>query len=111
MVYSCCIGYISCTDILSNTAQVLTSLVEAITEDRSGSASNEDGLRLLEEAIELFQRCLTLQEFDYAESQAQEEEAALNPQPSDIEIPELEVPTSTTTSSHVTAPSASPFEG
>jgi tetratricopeptide (TPR) repeat protein len=111
MVYSCCDGFISCTNILSNTAQVLTSLVEAITEDRSGSASNEDGLRLLEEAIELFQRCLTLQEFHYAESQAQEEEAALNSQPSDIEIPELEVPTSTTTSSHVTAPSASPFEG
>jgi hypothetical protein len=110
MVYDCCVGFISCTNVLSNTAQVLTSLVEALTEDRSGSVSKEDGLRLLEEAIELFQRCLTLQEFHYAESQAQEEAAALDPQPSDIEIPDSEAPSSPATSSYVTAPSTAPSE-
>jgi len=110
MAYTCCVGYLSCTNILSNTAQVLTSLVEALTEDRSGSVSKEDGLRLLEEAIELFQRCLTLQEFHYAESQAQEEEASLNPEPSDTEIPESETLNSPSTSSHATAPTTSPSE-
>ncbi|KAM3070473.1 hypothetical protein ACMFMG_010296 [Clarireedia jacksonii] len=56
-------------DVLFNTAQVLTSLVEAISESRG--FSSEDSLSLLEEAIELFQRCLALQEYQYAESQAQ----------------------------------------
>jgi hypothetical protein len=116
MVYSCCVGFISCTNVLSNTAQVLTSLVEALSEDRSGSVSKEDGLRLLEEAIELFQRCLTLQEFHYAESQAQEEDAAQTPQPPELEIPDSEASSSLSTSgyatgpSHATAPSTVPSE-
>ena len=110
MVYDCCVGFISCTNVLSNTAQVLTSLVEALTEDRSGSVSKEDGLRYLEEAIELFQRCLTLQEFHYAESQAQEEATAQNPQPLEVEIPDTEASSSPATSSHVSAPSTAPSE-
>jgi tetratricopeptide (TPR) repeat protein len=90
MVYQRCVAYKSCTDILSNTAQVLTSLVEALTEeDRSNTSSQQDdGLRLLEEAIELFQRCLTLQEFQYAEAQAREEETLAEPEPMDREIPD-----------------------
>lgn len=110
MVYDCCAGFVSCTNILSNTAQVLTSLVEALNEDRSVSVSTEDGLRLLEEAIELFQRCLTLQEFHYAESQAQEEAAVQNPQPPDIEIPDSEAASSPGASSYATAPSTVPSE-
>ncbi|RDW83437.1 hypothetical protein BP5796_04928 [Coleophoma crateriformis] len=58
-------------DALFNTAQVLTSLAEAITDGRA--ASNEDGLPLLEEAIELFQRCLALQEYQHTESMSQAE--------------------------------------
>jgi hypothetical protein len=110
MVYNCCVGFISCTNVLSNTAQVLTSLVEALSEDRSGSISKDDGLKLLEEAIELFQRCLTLQEFHYAESQAQEETAAQTPQPSGIEIQDSEAASSPATSSNVSAPSTMPPE-
>jgi tetratricopeptide (TPR) repeat protein len=45
--------------------------VEAIGESRAGTAIHEDSLKLLEEALELFQRCLTLQEYQYSESQAQ----------------------------------------
>lgn len=69
-------NWTSLTDVLSNTAQVLTSLVEALTEDRSRNVPMEDSLRLLEEAIELFQRCITLQEYQHAEAQAQKETEA-----------------------------------
>lgn len=51
-------------DVLFNTAQVLTSLAEAL-------GANGESLPMLEEAIELFQRCLTLQEYQYTESKAQ----------------------------------------
>ncbi|QSZ35581.1 hypothetical protein DSL72_008451 [Monilinia vaccinii-corymbosi] len=56
-------------DILFNTAQVLTSIAEVTSETRD--IGNDDNLALLEEAIELFQRCLTLQEYQYTQSQAQ----------------------------------------
>ncbi|KAG4030434.1 hypothetical protein MFRU_012g01680 [Monilinia fructicola] len=56
-------------DILFNTAQVLTSIAEVTSETRN--IGNDDNLALLEEAIELFQRCLALQEYQYTESQAQ----------------------------------------
>lgn len=49
---------------------MLTSLAEAITE--SGKTSEEErdhALRLLREALELFQRCLNLQEYKYDEIQ------------------------------------------
>ncbi|KAI9645992.1 hypothetical protein NHQ30_005430 [Ciborinia camelliae] len=58
-------------DVLFNTAQVLTSIAEVTSETRN--VGNDDNLALLEEAIELFQRCLTLQEYQYTESQAQAE--------------------------------------
>ena len=44
--------------------------MEAFNENKF---SSEDGLSLLEEAIELFQRCLALQEYQYTESRAQSE--------------------------------------
>ena len=51
----------------SNTAQVLTSLAEALDDVGSDPGSL---VPLLEEAVELFQRCLTLQEFRFSESEA-----------------------------------------
>lgn len=59
-------------DALFNTAQVLTSLAEAITEGKHPSVQQiQDALRFLREALELFQRCLVLQELKYTESQEQ----------------------------------------
>ena len=46
----------------SNTAQVLTSIAEASNERNSGEATLDGSLCLLQEALELFQRCLSLQE-------------------------------------------------
>jgi hypothetical protein len=107
MPYECCVAgtrYAStCTDVLSNTAQVLTSLVEALTEDRDSDVSKEESLSLLEEAIELFQRCLTLQEYQFAESQAREEgAAAAEPQP----LETIQSPDPTSTISPTPAPSS-----
>lgn len=59
------------TDVKSNTAQVLTSIVEAISD--SQSQVSIDPIPLLEESLELFQRCLTLQELQHTESLAQED--------------------------------------
>ena len=48
----------------SNTAQVLTSLAEAISEGKRPSSSPQDeALSLFQESLELFQRCLNVQEF------------------------------------------------
>ncbi|KAL6715612.1 hypothetical protein ACLMJK_006573 [Lecanora helva] len=57
-------------DLLFNTAQVLTSLSEAIV-GQTNSPENDQNfpLRLLQEALELFQRCLNLQEFQYDQTQ------------------------------------------
>lgn len=54
----------------SNTSQVLTSLAEVVSDGRrSSQSSRDDGLKLLQEALELFQRCLTVQEFQFTELQ------------------------------------------
>ncbi|KAL1962931.1 hypothetical protein VTN77DRAFT_9027 [Rasamsonia byssochlamydoides] len=59
-------------DILFNTAQVLTSLAEALTEAKRPTEEQiQEALRYLREALELFQRCLALQELRYTESQEQ----------------------------------------
>ncbi|OBT61779.1 hypothetical protein VE03_09071 [Pseudogymnoascus sp. 23342-1-I1] len=54
-------------DVIFNTAQVLTSLAEALDDVGNDAGSL---VPLLEEAVELFQRCLTLQEFRFSESEA-----------------------------------------
>lgn len=88
MPFSCCVAVpVCCTDILSNTAQVLTSLVEALTDAKDNSVSQDDQLRLLEEALELFQRCLTIQEFQYAEFQAREASFNTTPTKDDAVTP------------------------
>ncbi|KAL1999551.1 hypothetical protein VTN02DRAFT_4362 [Thermoascus thermophilus] len=59
-------------DALFNTAQVLTSLAELFTEAKQPSEQRvQDALRFLREALELFQRCLVLQELRYSETQEQ----------------------------------------
>lgn len=51
-------------NVSSNTAQVLTSLAEAISEGKKPSGSPKDeALRLFQESLDLFQRCLNVQEF------------------------------------------------
>lgn len=62
------------TDILFNTAQVLTSLAEAVTEGKRHSEqqqTQQEGVEWLREALELLQRCLALQEFRLTESEAE----------------------------------------
>ncbi|EED17035.1 conserved hypothetical protein [Talaromyces stipitatus ATCC 10500] len=59
-------------DVLFNTAQVLTSLAEALTESKRPNESRiQEAMKYLHEALELFQRCLVLQELRYTESQEQ----------------------------------------
>lgn len=55
--------------LASNTAQLLTSFVEAATELGYPLSSQIDGLRRLHEALELFQRCLSLQEYQLTQSE------------------------------------------
>lgn len=57
-------------DILFNTAQVLTSISEEI--EGSGDASQKsDAVQLLREAMELFNACLSRQEMQYYEREAE----------------------------------------
>ncbi|BCS27530.1 uncharacterized protein APUU_60578S [Aspergillus puulaauensis] len=59
-------------DALFNTAQVLTSLAEVVTDTkRPVEEQLNQGAKFLQEAIELFQRCLVLQELKYTEMQEQ----------------------------------------
>jgi uncharacterized membrane protein YccC len=64
---------ITCANLLSNTAQALTSYVEALQD-----ASNEtDPLPFLEEALEHFQECLEYQERQHREFREQAAAAAV----------------------------------
>ncbi|EFE31679.1 uncharacterized protein ARB_01278 [Trichophyton benhamiae CBS 112371] len=59
-------------DILFNTAQVLTSVAEALTEGKhADEEQTEEALKCLTEALELFQRCLVLQELRFTEYEQQ----------------------------------------
>ncbi|KAL4974384.1 hypothetical protein BDW66DRAFT_88975 [Aspergillus desertorum] len=59
-------------DALFNTAQVLTSLAEIVTDTKRPAEEDlNQAARFLQEAIELFQRCLVLQELKYTEMQEQ----------------------------------------
>ncbi len=59
------------TDILFNTAQVLTSLAEVLLESGSVATTKYDARPLLEEAVEIFTRCLEAQQQEYAQMQAE----------------------------------------
>ncbi|KAL5336336.1 hypothetical protein BJX70DRAFT_400733 [Aspergillus crustosus] len=57
-------------DALFNTAQVLTSLAEVVTDTKRPLEEQlNQAVRFLQEAVELFQRCLVLQELRYTEMQ------------------------------------------
>ncbi|KAI9707373.1 MAG: hypothetical protein M1836_000333 [Candelina mexicana] len=58
-------------DSLFNTAQVLTSLAEYLNDEGNSLETVQEASKLLEEALELFQRCLTVQEFQFSETHAQ----------------------------------------
>jgi hypothetical protein len=64
---------ITCANLLSNTAQALTSYVEAL-QDASNAT---DPLPFLEEALELFQKCLEYQELQHREFREQASAAAV----------------------------------
>ncbi|KAI9803696.1 MAG: hypothetical protein M1833_000608 [Piccolia ochrophora] len=56
----------------SNTAQVLNVIAEHLTNVRNpAEAARSEAASLLEEAVQLFQRCLAIQEFQLANSQNQ----------------------------------------
>lgn len=57
-------------NVLFNTAQVMTSLAEAIDDDGRSTQSQQPA-QLVQEAIGLFQRCLGVQELLYNQTQAQ----------------------------------------
>ena len=59
------------TDILFNTAQVLTSLAEAGLETMTQAAGKQDARPLLEEAVDIFTKCLANQQQEYAQIQAE----------------------------------------
>jgi hypothetical protein len=54
--------------VTSNTAQVLTSLAEVTSDGKTAIQTNRDeALHLFQEALEIFQRCLGIQEFQLTE--------------------------------------------
>ncbi|KAJ8117986.1 hypothetical protein OPT61_g942 [Boeremia exigua] len=59
------------TDILFNTAQVLTSLAEAGLEDGTQEAAKTPARSLLEEAVDIFTGCLQKQQQEYEQMQAE----------------------------------------
>ncbi|KAJ5183184.1 hypothetical protein N7492_000800 [Penicillium capsulatum] len=62
-------------DVLFNSGQVLTSLAEAIADSKHPEEEQlVQASTYLQEAIELFQRCLVLQEMKYTEMQEQIDE-------------------------------------
>ncbi|KNG46237.1 hypothetical protein DDE82_008113 [Stemphylium lycopersici] len=59
------------TDILFNAAQVLTSLAEAGLETSTQAAGKHDARRLLEEAVDIFTKCLESQQQEYSQMQTE----------------------------------------
>ena len=70
-------------DTLFNTAQVLTSLAEEVAKARD--LPDNQGLPLLEEALELQNRCLSIQEYEFTASQEQQAAAIANAAESELE--------------------------
>lgn len=59
---------------ISNTGQLLTSLAESICREHepdSIDGASRDPLHLYQEALEFFQRCLSLQEYQFTQSEAE----------------------------------------
>ncbi|KAF2738419.1 hypothetical protein EJ04DRAFT_509582 [Polyplosphaeria fusca] len=75
-------------DASFNTGQVLTSLAEALLESETQVAAKVSSRSLLEEAVDLFTKCLASQQHEYEETQAQITEALAAQQSEDDFIPE-----------------------
>nr|KMM70219.1 hypothetical protein CPAG_06531 [Coccidioides posadasii RMSCC 3488] len=87
-------------DILFNTAQVLTSLAEVIGEGKHPSGHKaQEAIKYLQEALELFQRCLAIQELRFTEYQEQvnamESNISEQPETEQLPPPESSLPAST----------------
>jgi len=74
--YLCSIQY---ANILSNTAQVLTSIVDMVNEQGAAVQNPDQPSLLLQEALELFAQCLKHQEASYLEFQKQLQAAESEP--------------------------------
>ncbi|KAL2845779.1 hypothetical protein BJX68DRAFT_129910 [Aspergillus pseudodeflectus] len=77
-------------DAIFNTAQVLTSLAELVTDTkRPVEEQLNQAVGFLQEAIELFQRCLVLQELQYTEMQEEirQMESVAQKQKQDVQEP------------------------
>ncbi|KAH7126838.1 hypothetical protein B0J11DRAFT_579266 [Dendryphion nanum] len=59
------------TDVLFNTAQVLTSLAEAVLEEGAIDFKKVSARTLLEEAVDIFTKCLDSQQRNYEQTQAE----------------------------------------
>ena len=59
------------TDVLFNAAQVLTSLAETQLQAGTQQATKQEARPLLEEAVDIFTRCLESQQQEYAQMQAE----------------------------------------
>ena len=59
------------TDILFNTAQVLTALAETVLESGAQANTKFEARQLLEEALDMFATCLASQQQEYAQMQAE----------------------------------------
>ena len=56
--------------VCSNTAQVLTSLAENVSEGRAAvNDRRNEALHLFQQALEFFQRCLNVQEYNFTQAQ------------------------------------------
>lgn len=76
-------------DVLFNSGQVLTSLAEAIADTKHpGEEQLMQASTYLQEAIELFQRCLVLQEMKYTELQEEMEQMDLPEQEEQPQAPQ-----------------------
>ncbi|KAF2476591.1 uncharacterized protein BDR25DRAFT_277843 [Lindgomyces ingoldianus] len=71
------------TDVLFNTGQVLTSLAEALLESRTQEIMKASAITLLEEAINVFAKCLASQQHEYEEIQIEIARAQASQEPQD----------------------------
>ncbi|KAL8943592.1 MAG: hypothetical protein Q9216_000957 [Gyalolechia sp. 2 TL-2023] len=92
----------------SNTAQVLTSLAELISEGRHqpDDAARADPLPLFQEALGLFQRCLSLQENQFIQAEA---DAHVSP-PGPMELDEVDGTTSKSHTHETSKPDGEPSD-
>jgi tetratricopeptide (TPR) repeat protein len=82
-------------DVLFNTAQVLTSFAEELQDEADdGSDVKAQSVSLLQEAVELFNSCLTRQEMEFSEMQELMNGAEDTPSNEDVTLSEFPQPSS-----------------